>query len=81
MNLKNLVNGWTNYVFENKEIEKLAYERAEICSKCPSNLRGDILVMLNDKLQSIKGRYCSECGCPLSPKIRGENSECDAGKW
>jgi hypothetical protein len=81
MNLKNLVNGWVNYIFEDKEIEKLAYERAEICASCPSNKEGDLLVMLNDKLQTIKGHYCSECGCPLSPKIRSVKEKCDAGKW
>ena len=81
MNLKNLVNGWVNYIFEDEETEKMAYKRAEICASCPSNKHGDLLVFLNDKLQSIKGNYCSECGCPLSPKLRSPNEKCDAKKW
>jgi hypothetical protein len=81
MNLKDLVNGWTNYIFDNPEAEKIAYNRAKICSNCPSNKKGNILVFLEDKLKHIEGNYCDLCGCPLSPKLRSKKEKCDANKW
>jgi hypothetical protein len=81
MSVKNIINGWSNFIFPNEEIEALAYKRAEICFGCPENKQGDLLVRLNDKLENIKGNYCDLCGCPLSPKVRSENEKCDNGKW
>ena len=81
MSVQNIINGWSNYIFPNKEIEALAFKRAEICAGCPENKHGDILVRLNDKIESIKGNYCALCTCPLSAKVRSENEKCDNEKW
>jgi hypothetical protein len=62
---KEIVNGWTNYIFPNEEVEKEAKRRAEICSECPSNNMG----------------VCGECGCPLFAKTRSETSKCPLNKW
>lgn len=62
-----IINGWTNWLFKNDEIEEIAKERAKECSKCDSNV----------------ANVCKECNCPLFVKTRsmGETNACDLGKW
>lgn len=63
--LKEILNGWSNVVWPNPKVEKLAMDRALICAECPSN----------------KDNICGECGCPLIAKTRSEYSTCPLGKW
>jgi hypothetical protein len=65
MNFKEIIEGWGNYIFPDPEVEKIAKERALICSECPNNKLG----------------ICSECGCPLISKTRSINSKCPINKW
>ena len=60
-----ILSGWTNWIWKNAEIEKLAHERAEICAKCDSNV----------------ANVCKECTCPLWAKTRSLTSKCDLDKW
>lgn len=62
---REIVNGYKNTVFPNKEVEKLALERALICSTCVSN----------------KANFCSKCGCNLTAKTRSINSNCPKNLW
>lgn len=65
--LKNIYDGWKNLIFPSEEVEKLAKQRAEICSKCPSNVNNT----------------CKECGCPLISKTRStkKTNVCPLNKW
>ncbi len=63
--LKEILNGWHNLVWSNPKVEKLAMDRAVICSECPSNV----------------SNICKECGCPLPAKTRSEYSKCPLSKW
>tara|TARA_B100000287_G_C20398151_1_gene688501 strand:- start:310 stop:531 length:222 start_codon:yes stop_codon:yes gene_type:complete len=63
--LESIINGWKNYIFENKEVEKIANQRAIICSKCDYNY-------LN---------ICGQCGCMLPVKTRSLTSKCPLNKW
>jgi hypothetical protein len=63
--LNNIIEGWKNVIFPNKEVEKIAYERAIICANCDKN----------------KLNICSECGCPLVAKLRSINEKCPINKW
>lgn len=62
-----IVNGWKNTIFTDPEVEKIALERAKICSTCDSN----------------KFNICMECGCPLHMKTRSTKSTnvCKLNKW
>lgn len=62
-----IVEGWTNWIWKNEEVEKVAQERAAICAGCDSN----------------KNNTCKECGCPLFAKTRSmkETNKCDLDKW
>ena len=61
-----IVDGWTNWIWKNPIIEKLAAIRAAICSKCDSNV----------------ANICKECGCPLWAKTRSMKTKgCDLKKW
>lgn len=62
-----ILDGWKNSIWKNEEVEKVALERATICSTCNSNIRN----------------VCKECGCPLHAKCRSmkETNKCDLGKW
>ena len=65
--LSAIVEGWKNVLFPNPEMEKIALERAKICSTCDSN----------------KFNICSECGCVLIAKTRStkESNNCPLDKW
>ena len=65
--LAEIQDGWKNWIWKNEEVEKIALERAIICSTCDSN----------------KGNTCELCGCPLFAKTRSmrETNKCDLDKW
>lgn len=62
--------GWKNLVWPDKEVEKVARERAEICAKCP------LLVSM-----AGKGICCYKCGCVIAAKVRSLDESCPVGKW
>lgn len=61
-----IVSGWKNYIFKNKEIENIAKERLKTCLSC-------------DKI-TLKNK-CSVCGCYVPAKVRSLNSKCPNKKW
>jgi len=63
--LQEILSGWKNVIWEKPEIEKLAMDRAVICSSCDKNINNT----------------CNVCGCPLIAKTRSEYSKCPEGKW
>lgn len=63
--LQEILSGWKNVIWEKPEIEKLAMDRAVICSSCDKNVNN----------------ICQVCGCPLVAKTRSEYSKCPDGKW
>ena len=80
--IKDILNGWKNYLVDDPVIEKVAKERATICSGCEEAKEGKFTAVLKDyKLHEIEGRYCGECKCPLSAKVRSENESCPLDKW
>jgi len=68
-----ILTGWKNLIWENKEVEELAKKRLEICVECPkrSDYPGDM------KFTS----YCTACGCTLQSKMRSPNSHCPDKNW
>lgn len=63
--LKEILSGWSNVIWENPRIEKIAMDRAVICSECIYNVQNK----------------CSQCSCPLIAKTRSEYSKCPMNKW
>ena len=47
--------------------------RARICKGCPLSKHKKYLDFINDELKEVKGLVCTDCGCPLSAKIRSED--------
>jgi hypothetical protein len=64
--LKEIYDGWKNYIFPNPETEKQAKERMAICIQCPKLLLNNI---------------CSKCGCFTPAKVRNSKSYCPLKKW
>jgi len=64
--VQEIISGWKNYAFKNKEIEELAKTRVKICVGCPL-LR--------------KNNTCSVCGCYIPAKVRSAKSRCPKKKW
>ena len=67
LQFKQIVEGWSNYVFENKEIEELAKLRLDVCLSCTH--------LNNHKLR------CKLCGCYMAAKTRSKNAKCPVKKW
>jgi hypothetical protein len=63
--LSEIIDGFKNLVWENPRIEKIAMDRAVICSDCIYNVQNT----------------CSQCGCFLIAKTRSEYSKCPMNKW
>jgi len=78
--LKEIINGWKNYLDKSDVTEVKAKYRAIICAGCPHARQGKILTFINDSLKEIEGAYCNICKCPLSAKVRS-NDICPQHKW
>ncbi|WP_172918083.1 hypothetical protein [Capnocytophaga canis] len=75
-----IVKGWTNYLFPDKETERKAISRAEICAKCPHSKKGTYQRLMPDyTLKDVQGMLCELCGCPLSTLLRQDEKQCE--KW
>lgn len=72
--VSSIVEGYTNLIIPDTEIEVLASKRLEICSQCPSRLP---LVKIKEKQYYI----CKECNCPLDAKTRSTGEQCNLKKW
>lgn len=82
INLKNIVDGFTNLAFPSPEVEAVAVKRAQICAECPFAVKTGIYsVVVDNKTKAIQGMKCSQCGCNLSAKVRSMNDTCPLGEW
>ncbi len=81
--LQNIIDGWANLAFPDKQVEVLAKGRAAICAKCPFavTMGGVYTINIDGKDVSMRGIKCSKCGCPLSAKVRAPHDACPIGKW
>lgn len=79
--LANIIQGWKNYLFESKDIEDLAIERAHFCAKCPFAEEGIVPDLIDDRIEDVQGMVCNKCYCPLSAKLRSPEESCPIGKW
>ena len=57
---KQILDGWGNWIFKDKEVESLAKSRALICATCDKN----------------KMNICADCGCLIPAKTRSIDSHC-----
>ena len=63
--LQRIIDGWSNLLFRDPEIEDMAQRRAKICAVCSKN----------------KYNTCMVCKCPLPAKTRSPEEKCDRGLW
>ena len=69
MIIKDVLEGWTNALIKDEEIEIIAEERLKICNECPY------------KKTVLKVEICSKCHCPLISKTRSKETKCPLHKW
>ena len=81
LRLSQILSGWINYFGESKEVKKLARKRALVCAECTHAKHMKVLSFLEDEVKEIEAMACELCKCPLSAKIRSQDSKCDLGKW
>jgi hypothetical protein len=81
MNVKNILNGWQNFIAKSEVTEDLAVQRALNCVDCVELKKGGLLSFINDDLKEIQGHYCNICKCPLSAKLRSLNEKCPLNKF
>lgn len=72
--IKNIVEGYKNTIFKNKEIEELAKSRLQHCINCKHN---KVVGIKNTKLLS----YCDLCKCVITAAIRAKDKKCKLNKW
>ena len=68
INVKHIVDGFTNVLFRSKDIELEAKRRLEICGNC--DLSSDVVY-----------DHCMVCKCWLPAKVRAMNDSCPRSKW
>jgi hypothetical protein len=68
--LQQIVEGWKNLLWKDKEIEKIAIQRAAICASC-------------EELSTIVGFYlhCKRCTCYIPAMTRSMEKRCPMAKW
>lgn len=79
INIKGILEGAWNSVFVNKEIEKIAQQRNEVCKGCIMNSDHQ---KKHNKYKTIRPDFhCVSCGCDLHMKTRALSQSCPLGKW
>lgn len=73
--------GVHNFNNPNPDAEKLAQERAVVCSGCPENIEEpvDFLKVEDERIPELSNKMCNACGCTLAYKLRQSNTVCE--KW
>lgn len=73
--IKEIYEGWKNYIFPNPRTEIVARTRANICSTCV-----ELTFVMKESRKIPK---CGLCGCPIAAKTRSLSSQCpdDPPKW
>jgi hypothetical protein len=88
-NFKDIVVGWSNYLFNNEDAKKHAEYKANICSTCPLNDNGTcsstkygtvVRDFIYKEAKRLEGQEVSGCGCPLNKKLLSD-SPCPLGKF
>lgn len=79
--IKNILNGWQNFIAKSEVSELIAVQRGQHCLECVELKEGRLLNLIKDEFKEIEGFYCGVCHCPLSAKLRSENETCPLGKW
>ncbi len=80
MNLKQVYEGWKNYLLPDEKkkafIEEVSDHRMSICNKCEENSE-------NKKNYSNlrPDAHCTKCGCTLAPKTKCLSCKCPLEKW
>lgn len=79
--LEPLEEGINNFNHQNIDVELLAKERKEICIGCPMYKTEPIpFLRVKDKsIPELSDKFCDECGCTLSYKLRQSKTICN--KW
>jgi len=90
LNLKEVYQGWKNYLTNNKEARPIGAVRMKICSKCPLSVNGTcskfkIGIVIKDFNYKgefrAKGSVQKGCGCPLKMKVLSPDSQCPLGNF
>ena len=79
--IKNIINGWQNFISKSEVSEDLVVQRAVHCVSCTELKKGVLLSMLKDDFVEIQGYSCNICNCPLSAKLRSEKETCPKKLW
>ena len=79
--IKSVIKGWWYFLFKKSEVEDMAHKRAVYCGVCPHAVSGMFDAIHDDKIPSISGKTCNECGCALVAKLRSPDEECPIGLW
>lgn len=82
--LKLILAGWSNVLIPDERVDDIGKERAKICADCPKaewSLVATLTISKERHIQEVAGMSCSECGCPLSAKVRSPGAECPLFKW
>ncbi len=64
MMIREIIDGWKNYIVKNPLVEEEAKRRAKICADCKHS---------KDNFDIPR---CGICNCPLAMKTRSSKSEC-----
>lgn len=73
--------GRKNFLRPKQEIEKLAKQRIEICKACDDfeDETVDLFKVKDKRIPEATEKYCGDCGCIISYKIRQSVEPCK--KW
>lgn len=70
----NIVEGYTNLIIKDSEVETLAATRKQICLAC--EFKKPLV-----KVNNIQYYSCSICSCPVDSATRSTGYSCPKGKW
>ncbi len=65
--LKDIVEGWKNFIFNDPVTEEIGKQRISICMRC-------------DQYSKLN-KSCRVCGCFMLAKVRIKNKSCPLKLW
>jgi hypothetical protein len=83
MALSSIVIGWgrwTGLLAVSADVAAESARRLGICEKCEFATSSSFLEFIGNQAYSVKGKYCSKCGCPCHQKSLTDD-KCPEGFW
>lgn len=81
LNVRHIMQGWYRTIFKDPKSTPMMKERGKVCLGCEHAKVMPIGRWFKGEYEELREMSCTQCGCPLEPKLRVEEESCPLNKW